>query len=55
MEWMRFTVFFVISLLIVLIASTVGLIIGTCFNVIVSMNLLKTSLKRDDSFDEDNF
>jgi hypothetical protein len=36
MEWMRFTVFFVISLQIVLIASTVGLIIGTCFNVIVS-------------------
>lgn len=36
MEVMRFTVFFVISLQIVLIASTAGLIIGTCFNVIVS-------------------
>jgi ABC-type multidrug transport system permease subunit len=36
LEIFRFSVFFIISLLIVLIASTSGLIIGTCFNVIVS-------------------
>lgn len=36
LEIQRFTVFFVISLLIVLVSQTVGLIIGSCFNVIVS-------------------
>lgn len=36
LEWLRFSVFFVVSLLIVLVAQTVGLIIGSCFNVIVS-------------------
>jgi hypothetical protein len=49
MEWMRFSVFFVISLLVVLIASTVGLIIGACFNVIVSISLV-AEIRRDDSF-----
>jgi ABC-type multidrug transport system permease subunit len=36
LELQRFMVFFVISLLIVLVSQTVGLIIGSCFNVIVS-------------------
>lgn len=39
LEVLRFTVFFVVSLLVVLIAQTVGLIIGSVFNVIVSRNL----------------
>lgn len=46
MEIMRFSVFFVISLLIVLIASTCGLIIGTSFNVIVSKTLKPKALLR---------
>lgn len=36
MEMDRFSIFFIVSLLIVLIAQTIGLIIGTVCNVIVS-------------------
>lgn len=43
LEFIRFSVFFVVSLLVVLVAETVGLIIGSCFNVIVS-SLLTASL-----------
>ncbi|CRK90572.1 CLUMA_CG004274, isoform A [Clunio marinus] len=34
MEVQRFSIFFIVSLLIVFVAETVGLIIGSCFNVI---------------------
>jgi ABC-2 type transporter len=36
MEMNRFTIFFIVSLLIVLVAQTIGLLIGAIFNVIVS-------------------
>jgi ATP-binding cassette subfamily G (WHITE) protein 4 len=36
----RFSVFFIVSLLIVMIAQAIGLVIGTCCNVIVSMILM---------------
>lgn len=39
----RFSVFFVVSLLIVVIAQTIGLLIGTVCNVIVS--ILSVSLR----------
>lgn len=40
LEFYRFLVFFVVSLLVVLVSQTVGLIIGSCFSVIVSMQPL---------------
>jgi len=40
LEIMRFSVFYIISLLVSLVAQTVGLIIGSCFNVIVSSFLM---------------
>lgn len=39
LELQRFTVFYVVSLLVVLVSQTVGLIIGSCFGVIVSISL----------------
>lgn len=33
----RFAVFFVISFMVVLVAQTIGLVIGSLFNVIVSI------------------
>jgi len=40
LEIMRFSIFYIISLLVSLVAQTVGLIIGSCFNVIVSSFLM---------------
>lgn len=45
LEIQRFSVFFVVSLLIVLVSQTVGLIIGSCFNVIVSGSLINLNLR----------
>lgn len=37
LEMNRFIMFFLISTLVVLVAQSVGLIIGSCFNVVVSI------------------
>lgn len=42
MELNRFAMFFAITLLVVLIAQTIGLIVGACFNVVVRILLEKT-------------
>lgn len=41
MELNRFAMFFAITLLVVLIAQTIGLIVGACFNVVVSIRKIK--------------
>lgn len=42
MEWFRFGMFFTISLLVVFVAQSIGLMIGAWFNVVVRSRLSYT-------------